>query len=358
MFLAERQSVPYGDGYKTVLLWTKFHNIKHWWNEGTSGFQDCPQKKCAVTTDRKMLQYSSAVLFHVMDLETPGISDLPRMKPEGQSWIFRSLESPKHVFLGHKNYTDLRALDGLFDLTMTYKRDSDIPEVYGWMKKKMGKYDDLPKNHFDTRTKFALWFVTNCNLSEHSKTRFDMVTKMQKYIPIDIFGPCGKPDPCRQHTNNPVKWWQCTTLIKRQYKFYIAFENSICTDYITERFWWALYQGVVPVVLGPKLSNYQELAPPYSYIHVNQYRNLKHLAEYLKQLSENKYAYLEYYHWREKYDIMIGPREHPWCQLCDILHRRPPSTRRSYNISKYFGKKTNCDSEYSSPGLTEDLRYY
>ena len=33
-------------------------------------------------------------------------------------------------------------------------------------------------------------------------------------------------------------------------QFYLAFENSHCQDYITEKFWRALDKGIVPIVMG------------------------------------------------------------------------------------------------------------
>ncbi len=42
---------------------------------------------------------------------------------------------------------------------------------------------------------------------------------------------CG-PLKCRRSEEN-----YCFDLLKRNYKFYLAFENSNCLDYITEKFW-------------------------------------------------------------------------------------------------------------------------
>ena len=33
--------------------------------------------------------------------------------------------------------------------------------------------------------------------------------------------------------------------MRRKYKFYLAFENSLCQEYITEKFWKALTDGLV-----------------------------------------------------------------------------------------------------------------
>ena len=46
---------------------------------------------------------------------------------------------------------------------------------------------------------------------------------------------------------------QCYDSLWDNYKFYLAFENSDCNHYITEKFWNALANGVVPIVYGKLL---------------------------------------------------------------------------------------------------------
>ena len=71
------------------------------------------------------------------------------------------------------------------------------------------------------------------------------MAELTTYVDIDIFGKCAGYT-CNKRNRNCVN---IKNLIKTQ-KFYFAFENSLCTDYITEKVWTGLQQGIVPVVLG------------------------------------------------------------------------------------------------------------
>ena len=55
---------------------------------------------------------------------------------------------------------------------------------------------------------------------------------------MDIFGQCGD--------RSQVDFGE----LPSKYKFYLSFENSVCEDYVTEKFFRALRDRVLPVVMG------------------------------------------------------------------------------------------------------------
>ena len=54
--------------------------------------------------------------------------------------------------------------------------------------------------------------------------------ELAKYIGVDIYGSCGTKR-CPRNSD------QCFDMLNKDYKFYLAFENSNCKDYITEKFY-------------------------------------------------------------------------------------------------------------------------
>ena len=80
-------------------------------------------------------------------------------------------------------------------------------------------------------------------------------------------------------------------------KFYLAFENANCSEYLTEKFANSLETGAIPIVNG-WLDTYKELLPG-SYIHVSDFADMSQLATYLGSLLADESKMKEYHSWRK-----------------------------------------------------------
>lgn len=77
-------------------------------------------------------------------------------------------------------------------------------------------------------------------------------------------------------------------LLSDSHFFYFAFENSVCPDYVTEKFF-RLYNLVVPVVLSRAVM--PPNIPSDAYIAASDFESPKQMANYLKETASNLTAY-------------------------------------------------------------------
>ena len=91
--------------------------------------------------------------------------------------------------------------------------------------------------------------------------------KIEKFVEVDVYGTgtCSKLKCSRQ--NDSV----CLELLNSTYKLYLSLENSLCQDYLTEKFWKVLSYNVIPVVLNG--ANMTKHAPHHSYVDIKDFSN-------------------------------------------------------------------------------------
>eukprot|EP00934_Nitzschia_sp_Nitz4_P001234 Nitzschia sp. Nitz4//scaffold13_size275219//31196//32080//NITZ4_000841-RA/size275219-processed-gene-0.126-mRNA-1//-1//CDS//3329535915//1234//frame0 len=270
-------------------------------------------------------------------------------------------------------------LDGFFNWTMTYKWNSDFPRPYGWFARKPSpSFDYLPISSPrpyaepppDTWIPFRMdgvqkrmqedpafaalakrpnkvaWIVKKCHPRSH---REEYVRELSRYIPVEIFGGhCGEGPKCdRGYTIKELD--SCTKQVQEEFKFYLAFENSFCNDYATEKFFHRMESSVV-ITLGQ--ANYSRLAPPRSQINIFDFDSPKELAAYLLELDQDDEKYLSYFWWQEFYQVRHTFSGTPqnnhgqaMCQLCEKLHSptEPPSVYD--NLGEWWVGSAECDRD-------------
>ena len=285
------------------------------------------------------------------------------------SYLFRpfSLKESPHSVDGVGNFSH-QIYQETFDLTMTYRHDSEITLNYGhfvnkttnemikpnsfinYEKKKQLIYH-LRKyglNELDERTKDIAWIVSHCDTISK---REHYVKEMQKYhgLKIDTFGKCAGDNAggLSEIPDRKIGWVNAYEKLAPDYKFYLSFENSRCLDYITEKFFTALKFGMIPVVLGGlSKRDYEKIAPPHSFLHVDDFKSPGHLMKELHLIAKDSKLFNSYFWWQDYYRVQVNILccpSHEWtypaCQLCDILNSNNTNTKNNYdNLNAFWHK--------------------
>jgi len=265
-----------------VLAWTD-----HFFGEGYLDeriVQKSPGQniRLSFTTDRERLGEADAVWFH-----GPSIVDLPPAK--NQPWILMSMESDEN-YPALKNNTMLLR----FDILMTYRLDSDVPCIYpNWHQ--YGSFRQPPRaHHGPAQGALAVYIASN-----PVARRDSYAEELMSYIRVDSLGSCLHNKDITDFVTGGWSQgaWGSLLSVLPEYKFYLAFENSISTDYVTERMFHALAAGVVPVYLGA--GNVQDFLPgSQAIIDAADFASVQELAEYLKELDQDDAAYQKHLTWK------------------------------------------------------------
>ena len=132
--------------------------------------------------------------------------------------------------------------------------------------------------------------------------------------------------------------------------FYLSFENSLCTDYITEKLWLRMEQGILPIVLGG--AHYKAYLPAHSYIDVRDFASPKALAEYLHKLDNNDDLYNEYFVWRRHYTCHSGvPGNSLLCDICRFMNDNLNKVNIIPDVNIFWSKDTCLSSETYYDGI-------
>ncbi len=328
---------------KTILMWNDAYGVRKYdIGHGREPFfkWGCPETRCFATANRSYLP--SVDMFDALLIHQRGIQwdDMPKKRSPKQRYIHWVIESQQYL------YMDIHKLDGMFNWTMTHKRDSDFYLPYGRivkvrdhpegedLKKYIEEFGKRNKHLAGNRTDFqAAWFVSHC-ATVARRERFAHL--MQKYMDVHIYGRCGKFKCPRANET------ACYVRMEEQYRFYLSFENSLCSDYVTEKFFNILRYNVVPITYAG--ADFNALAPPHSSVNALAFPSAKKLVSHLRMLQENDAKYAEYFWWKDFYEVRSshGDRAQAYCDLCRKLNDPDEPPKVYEDMFKWWVSDSHC----------------
>lgn len=340
---------------KTILIWNSPERIE------TASFgighrpfieHGCEFVNCIVFDNPSSLPLEKydAILVHMHELWQTKMPIFRRQNH--QRLVFVTQESPASM-----SSIDVTSMRNTFNWTMSYRFNSDIRLQYGrilprttapknlkettllmesFLRRSISHRSPAKKNFKSAR--LVAWMVSACKTDG---LRESYVRELSRHIPVDIYGRCGNLS-CPRNETHWISEPSCYDMLETNYKFYLSFENSICTDYVTEKFFEILRRQVVPVVYGG--ADYSRIAPVHSYIDALRY-SPQQLAEYLVKLDHNETLYHEYFWWKDHYTVEAGVEQmarRAFCDLCKKLHLEEGQIKYYKELETEWEPKNQC----------------
>ncbi|XP_025788912.1 GDP-fucose protein O-fucosyltransferase 3 isoform X1 [Herpailurus yagouaroundi] len=293
---------------KEALNWknkseTDNYPIMLWWSPltGETGrLGQCGADACFFTINRTYLHHhmTKAFLFYGTDFN---IDSLPLPRKAHHDWALFHEESPKNNYkLFHKPVITL------FNYTATFSRHSHLPLTTQYLEgvevlKSLRYLVPLrSKNILRRRLAPLVYVQSDC---DPPSDRDSYVRELMTHVEVDSYGECLRNKDLPPQLKNPASMdADGFYRIIAQYKFILAFENAVCDDYITEKFWRPLKLGVVPVYYGsPSIADW--LPSNRSAILVSEFAHPRELASYIRQLDHDDRLYEAYIEWKLKGEV-------------------------------------------------------
>ncbi|XP_076899629.1 alpha-(1,4)-fucosyltransferase-like [Bidens hawaiensis] len=230
-------------------------------------------------------------------------------------------------------YMDLEAgrkRSGYEDIYISYHAKDDVQSTYaGGLFHNNRNYHLSPFKNNDT---LVYWSSSRC-----LPQRNQLAKRMLSLLPHHSFGKClnnmGGLDmalslypECTKDPNASPQWWDHLHCAMSHYKFVLAIENTYIESYVTEKLFYALDSGAVPIYFGA--PNVMDFVPPHSIIDGTKFKSMEELADYVKAVANDPVAYAEYHAWRRcgvlgnyGYTRAASLDTLP-CRLCEAVSRR------------------------------------
>lgn len=251
-------------------------------------------------------------------------------RPRGQRWLSFHREPPgrfpTRIHVDH------------FNFSVSYSSVTDVTIPYGETRSLQRNESKTLEPKYAQRRKPVLWLVSNCDTSSKRET---YARQLQRYIDVDVMGDCSPQNVILRQQNSCGKRQKrsCERQLAGRYFFYLAFENTVCKDYVTEKAWTWLRKGVVPVVLGG--ADYANQLPAHSYIDVRDFRSPRHLADYLLSVMSSEQLYSSYHAWRHTQTV-VPPLMSRLCSICKFAYDTLGDVQIIQDVNKMWSADKYC----------------
>ncbi|KII71900.1 Alpha-(1,3)-fucosyltransferase C [Thelohanellus kitauei] len=312
----------YGSYYKEVLL------------------KDLVDGYCTNSTHIKVVRSHTcvehdAVILHFIEYDRFLRECVGDRYQKKKTMVIFAMEPPWSVKLTmHIEPTD----QNYYILTYSYHRSSLLRSTYfEFYRENSWLNTTLLWNEFTNRKKAGVSTISDCQ--QNHTVRIDYIKRLSNMFPVDRYGACVDKIISNEEFKN----------LCPKYMFYLSFENSVCDDYITEKYCIPLKCGAIPVVM----SNGHNLVHLIlgSYINALDYESPEHLAQHLSKVSTNFTLYQRYFIWIKYYKIKPCKFYSNICEMLDLIYQNTLAPLEDKGLSEL----TNVSSCLSGDDMSKYL---
>ncbi|GFO05520.1 alpha-(1,3)-fucosyltransferase c-like protein [Plakobranchus ocellatus] len=273
----------------------------------------------------------------------------PPIRRQDQVFIFHNQEPPTQFWMDRSSPSWISA----FNWTMTYRHDSDIVTPYGLVRHKRANeltatktsQGDDYKYVLERKTRLVAAMLSHCGAASR---RDNYIRELSLYVQIDVYGDCGNLTCPRNEDSS------CFEKITSSYKFFLSFENAICEDYVTEKFFRFFNGDLITIVRGS--NQYFIHAPREVFLNTADFVSPRQLAERIKYLDIHPEEYIQMLRAKDQYSAIFEDYQikepsgtttfhhyHfeavPVCQICHRLWNLDRYAKTIPNIKTWFKLK-------------------
>ena len=350
------------DQKKTILVATEFYS-----NPFPRVIGVCPVECNYHFDDERdnltLVANADAVLFHFTWQDMIPVMKLLRHRKRGQYsntyyqfpnnniWAFLTAESYDSTLISSR-FTSYQAFDGLFNWSISFRRDStlwtpyagfigfgSIHEKFKANSYRLQRFEPPDASKIATKRRHIAAVISNCH---DTYGRLAVLEQLKSFgLTVDVYGACSPNNlKCPGRMSS-----ECYEMLEEKYYFYASFENSLCKDYFTEKFLNVFNYDMVPVTINAAFIDQPDKNMP-AFIDSKDFTSLKELANYLLEVVSNADRYHSYFEWRKNYGLLYDDSTTPLCLLCqavqdDQIKKQTPLR----NFTHWLSDQSGCHKE-------------